>query len=265
MRKHGSNAAAAAVLILLAVSVSSGCAGIDQPNITQSSVAPLAPVSTAAQPRSTPSHLLDPPVEVLEVDIFTADSRVASDGTVELVADDHAAYRDGQFIRRVRPIEQGIWNGVPYWLVRSSGQSTVGAGGLGNYWTTSLYFDPIDDEVSIIAYRGDLWIHFAASILVSAGADRYPRSSSAIRIDANEPFTSSNGDPFAGEQAAQIIDQLRSAKTVTTRYINWPEHLEITDMWSPGPHEIEAVFHVLEWMRANADLDALRRSKMSEK
>lgn len=57
---------------------------------------------------------------------------------------------------------------------------------------------------------------------ISVGTRKYPGSLIAIRIDDNEPFRAFEKDNFKGEEALKIINQLKIAKQITTRYTKFP-------------------------------------------
>jgi len=55
---------------------------------------------------------------------------------------------------------------------------------------------------------------------VSVMGDRYPGTKQHIRIDGGKVYSSESG--FSGSVAREIVEQLKTAKSVTTRYTSWP-------------------------------------------
>ena len=47
-----------------------------------------------------------------------------------------------------------------------------------------------------------------------------------IRVEKNKPFTTPESTGFSSSQAASIIEQLKTGKSVLTRYQEWPYRVD---------------------------------------
>lgn len=94
------------------------------------------------------------------------------------------------------------------------------------HWEVLCKKDSISDSKSCHLKKGGLWVYAygKGKNQISIGHDHYPRSTVAIRINDGQVFTvpSNNDGDFSVSASAKIIQQLKSANSVTTRYMEWP-------------------------------------------
>jgi hypothetical protein len=141
-------------------------------------------------------------------------------------------------------VESGVSDGVAYQISYADG-SAIFAGTKSNAqkkleksednWTIACTKDPINDQKSCHMHTKDLWVfsYPHGGYLVSIGAGHFPGSKVAIRLDGGKPFTSSaTGDGhFSQLTSARLAKRLRSTKTVTTRYMKWPNKAWEDQTW----------------------------------
>jgi hypothetical protein len=92
-------------------------------------------------------------------------------------------------------------------------------------WFTGCEKDHIDDSKLCFMHRENLWISVdpRGSAVVWIGADHFPGSGIAIRIDGRPAIRSRNAE-FTALQTKQIIQQLKSGRQVTTRFQEFPNN-----------------------------------------
>ncbi|HEX5716322.1 MAG TPA: hypothetical protein VF179_09190 [Thermoanaerobaculia bacterium] len=139
-------------------------------------------------------------------------------------------------------IESGELSGVAYRFYYTDGSGSF-AGERGNRlqlaernnWSVACSKDPINDAKSCYMYVRDLWVfaHSPGKVVVSIGHDHYPGSTVAIRIDGRAPSTARviNNGTFSHDASTRIVQDLRKAKTVTTRYMEWPYRSWVDETW----------------------------------
>ncbi|MDO9271071.1 MAG: DUF4124 domain-containing protein [Methylobacter sp.] len=139
--------------------------------------------------------------------------------------------------------EKGILNKVHYHFFYTDGSGSF-SGTSGNTldlmeptksnWSTGCKKDPITDKKMCHMKMKDLRIYVFENggTVVSIGEEHFPGSSVAIRIDSGTPLTtSSNNGSFPLDTSTKIIEQIQSAKSLTTRYMKWPYQSWVDESW----------------------------------
>ena len=147
-------------------------------------------------------------------------------------------------ITEVHKTESGVLNGVHYHFFYTDGSGTFAGrpGNTGHFsepsktnWTVGCKKDAMSDKKHCSMRLGSLWIYAfpRGRVTVSIGADHYPGSNVAIRIDAGTPVSHSsrNDGDFPPDVSARVVQQLKRANTVTTRYMEWPYRAWVDDTW----------------------------------
>ena len=129
--------------------------------------------------------------------------------------------------------QSGIINGVSYAVAHLSASAKF-AGQPGVFdrktdWIVACRKDPIQDikSCTLISSTYDFGVTQLANGMrgIVIGSDHYPRSTVAIRIDAQPPHISEPGRyAFSGQRAEQILTQLVAGKEMITRYTKWPNN-----------------------------------------
>jgi hypothetical protein len=140
--------------------------------------------------------------------------------------------------------ETGELNGVPYSFYYSDGSGTfVGSpGNTGTYkdrtdtnWDVQCKKDPITDSKHCQMKLKDLWlfVYPKGRATVSIGHEHYPGSAVTIRIDQGPPISTSarNDGDFDPQISLRLIQKLKNAKVVTTRYMKWPYRSWEDETW----------------------------------
>jgi len=144
----------------------------------------------------------------------------------------------------ISKIEKGILNGVYYKIYYTDG-SAIFSGIPGNTlqlsepsesnWSVICQKDPINDKKMCFMTIKDLFVfvHGNGKITVIIGHNHFPGSTAAIRIDKDTPMTTSpaNEGTFTHGKSAKIVERLKSAKSVTTRYMEWPHQSWVDETW----------------------------------
>lgn len=131
-------------------------------------------------------------------------------------------------------IEKGTLNGVAYYIFRRDLSASI-AGTVGNAatplekresnWHVYCNKDKITDDKFCVSHFGSLrlYVRPANRITVAVGVDweHVPGSSMAIRIDGGKPFEAV-GEYFGAKESLAVVQALKSAKTVVTRYMKAP-------------------------------------------
>lgn len=160
-------------------------------------------------------------------DLIQRDSPVMPEGRLKC----HVSYNYSKNNETSR-VEKGVYDGIKYrfWFGDGSGviqgkpENQLNLTEFGN-WSTICKRDKIDDTYFCSLQKEDLVITILKNdvIIVTVGSNHYPDSEIAVRVDKNKPFaTSSKEVGFSKKQSAQIIEQLKKGKSVTTRYKKWP-------------------------------------------
>jgi hypothetical protein len=143
----------------------------------------------------------------------------------------------------VNKLEYGSMNGVYYEFFYTDGSGTfAGKPNAGknleidkSNWVVTCKKDVITDKKHCRMKIRDLWIYAFpnARFIVSVGKDHYPSSTVTIRIAQGNPITqsSANDGNFSQSASMQIVRELKSAKTVTTRYMEWPYRTWEDESW----------------------------------
>lgn len=140
--------------------------------------------------------------------------------------------------------ETGELNGVIYRFYYSDGSGIfVGKpGNAGTYmdrtdtnWDVQCKKDPVTDRKHCQMKIKDLWlfVYPKGRVTVSIGHEHYPGSSVTIRIDQGAPISTSahqDGD-FNPQTSLRLVQQLKKAKSVTTRYMKWPYRSWDDETW----------------------------------
>ena len=168
--------------------------------------------------------------EAAKPDLLASCEPFAPNGEVKL---SEGALETGASAHKV---ETGVLNGVHYNIYYEDSSASF-AGQLADEheplawwsrenWEVRCKVDPITDKRSCYLHLGNFWIFQRAKgkSIVSIGADHYPGSTVAVRIDGGTPFTSSaaNDGSFPQNTSTRIIQALSKGKQVTTRYMEWP-------------------------------------------
>ena len=96
-------------------------------------------------------------------------------------------------------------------------------------WSVMCKVDEIDDTSICALNRDDLHIAIwkDGSTVISLGGDTAAGSQVVIRVDKNQPITSSIDVYFNESQTQDIIKQLQQGSTVVTRYRKWADGPDI--------------------------------------
>tara|TARA_B110000238_G_scaffold9522_1_gene9697 strand:+ start:1698 stop:2477 length:780 start_codon:yes stop_codon:yes gene_type:complete len=91
-------------------------------------------------------------------------------------------------------------------------------------WGTGCYKDEMDDtrycQLSKEGLAVGIWKD--GSSFITIGHSHYPGSNVTLRIDKGKPIIKSEEHSFTNAQSDDIINALKSGKTVLTRYQEWP-------------------------------------------
>lgn len=98
-------------------------------------------------------------------------------------------------------------------------------------WHTSCSVDQMDDTRSCYMSKGELGVYITdnGGVWVSVGHEHYPGTGVKVRIDEKKP-ESAGEDGWSSDHARALIQRLKSADKVTTRFQKWPyeRHLDKT-------------------------------------
>jgi hypothetical protein len=144
----------------------------------------------------------------------------------------------------VHKIESGVLNGVHYRFFYTEGSGTFSGtpSNVGHFsepeesnWHTGCKKDPITDSKVCFMHMKDLWVFASPNSKpsVSIGRGHYPGSTVTIRLDQENPVsnTSKGGGMFSPEASADLVEKLKAAKSVTTRYMQWPYQSWKDETW----------------------------------
>lgn len=165
-----------------------------------------------------------------------------------LIESDSSFRIDGKIgLERGQKVERGVINSVHYVIYYSDG-----SGGFGGSedrtlepqelsspldWSVGCEKDPITDEKSCYMDRDEfrVWVDARGRSEVYIGSSHYPGSNVVIRIDKGAPiFINSrtfNGS-FGYRASPGLINRIAGAKTVTTRFQEWPYKDYRDSTWS---------------------------------
>ena len=166
---------------------------------------------------------------ITKPNLIIADVPFMQDGTVEM--SELKLFSTGE----VNKTEKGVLNGVHYSFYYTDGSGTFSGtpGNTGNVmepsesnWDVACKKDPITDKKMCHMKMKDLWVYVYENgkTIISIGSEHFPSSSVTVRIDGGAPFTTSsaNDGDFPANTSAKLIEQLKRAKSLTTRYMKWP-------------------------------------------
>jgi len=144
--------------------------------------------------------------------------------------------------------EVGEINGVQYYFSYTDGSGSFAGNkeskvhssnhwerDLERDWEVKCKKDPITDKKMCYMKTRELLVilYGNGKSIVSIGHDNYPGSTVAIRIDGEAPIIgpqTNTGDlPTTG--STKVIERLKKAKFVTTRYMKWPYKGWVDDTW----------------------------------
>lgn len=90
-------------------------------------------------------------------------------------------------------------------------------------WLTACKTDAMTDEYTCAIMKDDLVIIKSKDgYKVVVGTKHFPGKTALIRLDKNKPIESNEKGQYSHQQSAQLINDMANAKTVTTRFIQWP-------------------------------------------
>ena len=125
----------------------------------------------------------------------------------------------------VEMVEIGRVADIDYKILHSHGSAIFGP------WSIGCRKDAISDEKSCNLINGDLWIWIYAdgTRRVSVGGDRFPGTSSHLRIDSGTARATPPASEglFGARDSAAIIAEMHRGKRALTRYYRWPNHRQI--------------------------------------
>ena len=158
---------------------------------------------------------------------------------------------------QIHKSEKGVLNGVHYDFYYTDGSGTFSGNSSNtknfrnkeNNWSVACKKDPISDKKTCHMKMNDLWIYVYdnGKVVVSIGSEHFPSSSVTVRIDQGTPFTASStkdGD-FPPKTSAKIIEQLKQARSLTTRYMKWPHKSWVDDSWEV--YGFNEAFKYINW------------------
>lgn len=162
--------------------------------------------------------------------LIESDAPFTPDGKIELL--------ETKILRtaEANKIESGVLNGVHYRFYYTDGSGTFAGkpGNVGHFsepmgtnWRTACKKDPVTDRKHCYMQLKDLYVFVypRGGVTIGIGGERFPGSTVALRVDQLAPATASAKDDgsFSEKASARLIKQMASAKTLTTRYMKWPD------------------------------------------
>ncbi len=100
-------------------------------------------------------------------------------------------------------------------------------------WILTCKKDAIDDLKLCSMSLRDLFISVEAggNSFISVGSKHFPGSDFAVRIETDNAIKAGSQKGFTKEQTLQILERLKTAKQVTTRYQKWPDQAYLDQTW----------------------------------
>ena len=145
------------------------------------------------------------------------------------------------FLDGLSKYETGFINGIAYRFFYSDGSGTFsGKPGLSveelyhsDTWHVAFKKDPIDDTIGAVMSIKDLIIYVLENqeILVGIGTNHNPGSEIVIRFGNELPIKGGTDGILNADQSKEIIEKLKTAKQITTRYQNWPYKVNVDKTW----------------------------------
>ncbi|MBI4756961.1 MAG: hypothetical protein HY778_16400 [Betaproteobacteria bacterium] len=152
---------------------------------------------------------------------------------------------------------EGVVNGVHYRYYDDYSASFAGTEGnttdfrepIGSNWDVGCEKDPITDKKTCHMHMKNLWVfvYGKGKPIISIGHDHFPGSSVVIRIDSSTPISSSAASDgnLSPALSAKVIERLKHAKQVTTRYMEWPYRSWVDDSWDM--YGFNEAFQYITW------------------
>lgn len=165
-------------------------------------------------------------------DHIVTDEKFTKDGVI--------TYPDFTSLGMKIKAEAGILNGVAYRIYYSGGADFVGerGGSLDGRpervnWHVGCHKDDFTDVKSCVLSTRDMRIHLFADgdALISIGGDIHPGSDVAVRIDDDSAFIGGDEGRIAFTSAGRIVERLKTARVVKTRWVRWPSESTSQEEW----------------------------------
>lgn len=124
----------------------------------------------------------------------------------------------------ITPEEQFKLDDVNVNIHHSDGSGVIGDAYLDSKaWHTACKADAMTDEHTCAIMKDNLVIIKSKDgYQTIIGSKHFPNTTALIRIDKNKPIESGEKGQYSHQQSAQLINDMANAKTVTTRFIQWP-------------------------------------------
>lgn len=172
-------------------------------------------------------------------DLIVSSAPFTPDGIIEM-APPHSA--GGPELK----LESGSLNSISYRFYYSDGSGSFsgveGGGSLrevnsySDHWRISCSKDIMTDKKECTVGKKELWISVGVGRppVIIVGEGHFPNSASTMRLDSNPPISSGargNGVfPSSGNSA--LLNKIKLANTISTRYMKWPNNYWIDDKWN---------------------------------
>lgn len=141
--------------------------------------------------------------------------------------------------------ESGSINSVDYRFYYSDGSGSFsgleGGGSLNalntysDHWRISCSKDIITDKKECTVGKKELWISVGIGRppIVIVGGEHFPNSVSIVRLDDKAPISNRPGDNglFPRSTSPALVNKIKNAKTISTRYMRWPDKYWVDDKW----------------------------------
>ncbi|EKT61317.1 hypothetical protein [Providencia sneebia] len=168
----------------------------------------------------TSSVTLDKNKSVLLVESVFKTNKIRNDS--KILCDIDSDYGTNSY--KISFKETFVIDGVPVGLQHTDGSGIVGKEySDSKTWLTACKTDAMTDEYTCAIMKDDLVIIKSKDgYKVVVGTKHFPGKTALIRLDKNKPTESSEKGQYSHQQSAQLINDMANAKTVTTRFIQWP-------------------------------------------
>ncbi|EJD6042832.1 hypothetical protein M0J40_RS09315 [Providencia rettgeri] len=115
-------------------------------------------------------------------------------------------------------------DGVKVEIYHSDGSGVIGDAYLDSKaWHAACKSDAMTDEHTCAIMKDDLVIiKSKGGYQAIIGTKHFPNTTALIRIDKNKPIESGEKGQYSHQQSADLINEMANAKTVTTRFTQWP-------------------------------------------
>lgn len=150
-------------------------------------------------------------------------------------------------------VESGEYQGFKYMVDYAYANATVvGSEGasVDDYvknWHVSCAKDPMNDSVSCLTLRGDLYISYSrkGGYRISVGLEHYPGYSVSVRIGAGKPYSTTAEGNFSSATSSKIIEAMKQSGIARTRYVKWPYAVNIDT--ESSLYGLPAVLAFMKW------------------